>query len=161
MKKQDFTASFSVNATAEEAFHAINNVRAWWTENLEGNTNKLNDVFTVHFGSFWKTIKIIEVKPGKKVIWHVTDCYLPLFNNKTEWKDTKVIWEISRAEDSTQITFTHVGLVPGLDCFDKCCIGWTQYLQSLQKLIVTGKGLPGLKDGGTRADKDPSKVLAH
>jgi hypothetical protein len=31
MKKQDYTASIMVNATAQEAFNAINNVRGWWS----------------------------------------------------------------------------------------------------------------------------------
>jgi hypothetical protein len=43
MKKQDDTVSIRVNATAQEAFNNINSVSKWWTENLEGNSQKLND----------------------------------------------------------------------------------------------------------------------
>ena len=52
MKIQDYTVTITVNATAKEAFDSINNVSRWWTENLEGSSQKLNDEFTVHFGTF-------------------------------------------------------------------------------------------------------------
>jgi len=50
MKEQDYTTTITVNATAQDAFKAINNVTKWWTENLEGRSQKLNDEFTVQFG---------------------------------------------------------------------------------------------------------------
>ena len=33
--------------------------------------------------------------PGKKVVWHVLDCYLHWLKDKTEWKDTDVVFDIS------------------------------------------------------------------
>ena len=50
MKEQDYTVSITVNATPQEAFKGINRVSQWWTENLEGSSQKLNDEFTVRFG---------------------------------------------------------------------------------------------------------------
>lgn len=38
MSEQDFTASFSVDRSPEEVFVAIQNVRGWWSENIEGGT---------------------------------------------------------------------------------------------------------------------------
>ena len=49
MNKQDFTAAISVEKTPEEAFDAINNVRGWWSENIEGGTEKLGDEFTYRY----------------------------------------------------------------------------------------------------------------
>ena len=46
MDNRDFTTSIQVDQTPEEAFDAINNVRAWWPGEIEGNTKKLNDEFT-------------------------------------------------------------------------------------------------------------------
>ena len=74
MKTQDYTVSITVNATVHQAFESINNVTKWWTENLEGHSKKLNDVFTVRFGDVhMSTQKLVEVVPDKRVVWLVTD----------------------------------------------------------------------------------------
>src|SRR5258708_5251085 len=120
MKTQDYSSAITVNATAQDAFNSINNVTKWWTENLEGKSQKMNDEFTVRFGTTWKTFKIIEVVPSKKVVWQVTDCYMPWNNDKTEWTGTKISFEISGKDNKTEIRFTHLGLVPAFECFDAC-----------------------------------------
>ena len=147
MENQDYHATITVSQTANEAFTAINSVSKWWTEKLEGSSEKLNDVFTVDFGdNNFVTHKLIEVIPDKKVVWVVTDCYLSWFNDKTEWKNTKMSFEISTTDNQTQINFTHIGLVPEVECFDTCRKGWDQYVKdSLLKLITEGKGQPQKK----------------
>ncbi len=144
MEKQNYTAAIEVEAPAEKAFEGINNVSDWWNENLEGNSKKLRDVFTVHFGGDnFVTHKLIEVIPNKKVVWLVNDCYLSWLKDKTEWNNTKMSFEISTNDNKTQIHFTHIGLVPEVECYDVCVKGWDQYVKgSLLKLITEGKGQP-------------------
>ena len=144
MENQDYHATLAVSQTAHETFTAINSVSKWWTEKLEGSSQKLNDIFTVDFGdNNFVTHQLIEVIPDKKVVWLVTDCYLSWFNDKTEWKNTKMDFEISTTGNQTQINFTHIGLVPQVECFEICSKGWNQYVKdSLYKLITEGKGQP-------------------
>ena len=151
MKKQDYTASILVKATANNAFKSINQVTAWWTENLEGSSEKLNDVFTLRWGGeSFVTMKIVESVPDKKVVWDVTDCFLHWLTDKKEWKGTRIVFEISAEGDSTRIQFTHVGLEPQVECYDNCVKGWDQYFKgSLARLINEGKGLPQRKQTAT------------
>jgi hypothetical protein len=146
MKKQDYTATILVRATANKAFKSINDVTAWWTENIEGSSEKLNDVFIIHFGEAFVKMKIVESVPDKKVVWNVTGCYLHWLADKKEWMDTQIAFEISAEGDSTRIQFTHVGLSPLAECYDSCVKGWDQYIKdSLAKLITEGNGLPQRK----------------
>ena len=86
--------------------------------------------------------KVTESVPYKKLVWLVTDCYLDWLNDKTEWKDTKIVWNISKENKSTKIEMTHVGLVPGIECYNDCEAGWNQYVgESLPKLISAAKGI--------------------
>ena len=150
MKKQDYTASILVRATTNKAFKCINEVAAWWTENIEGSSEKLNDVFIVHFGEAFVTMKIVESVPDKRVVWNVTDCYVHWLADKEEWKNTRIVFDISAEGDSTRIQFTHVGLTPQAECYDNCVKGWDQYIKdSLAKLINEGKGLPQRKQIAT------------
>jgi len=49
MNDENFTTTFTVDQTPEEAFAAINDVRGWWSGEFEGSTDKLNDEFTYRY----------------------------------------------------------------------------------------------------------------
>jgi hypothetical protein len=158
MKEQDYNTSITVDATPHEAFSCINSVTKWWTENLEGSSQKLDDEFTVRFGDVhYSKQKLVEVIPDKKVVWLVTDSKLNFLKDKQEWNNTRVSFEISTEHDKTKINFTHIGLVPEIECFGACSNAWSQYIQqSLWRLVTTGKGQPEKKENKT---KEKSKVV--
>jgi hypothetical protein len=88
-------------------------------------------------------LKVIDLVPNEKISWQVIDCYKHWLKNKTEWMGTKINWEISSNGSTTQINFTHVGLVPGMECYDGCENAWGQYLHgSFFKLLTEGKERP-------------------
>jgi len=144
MTSQNFTCDFTVDQTSEEAFNAINNVRGWWSEEIEGGTDKLGDVFTYHYKDVHRSkIKITEFVPGKKIVWHVMDNYFNFTEDKSEWKGTDISFDISRKGNKTEVRFAHLGLVPEYECFDVCSNAWGSYINgSLRSLIATGKGKP-------------------
>ncbi|HEY4064218.1 MAG TPA: SRPBCC domain-containing protein [Puia sp.] len=133
-----------VDESPKEVFDAVGNVRGWWSEQVEGDTNKLNDEFMYHFKDVHRCrMKLTEVVPEKKVVWHVLDNYFNFTKDQTEWDDTTVSFEISKKDDKTQLVFTHKGLVPAHECYEICSNAWGTYIKnSLRSLIETGKGQP-------------------
>ena len=145
---EDFTTTLLVDQTPREVFNAVNNVREWWSDTIEGGTEKLNDEFLYHYQDIHKCkMKLIEVVPDKKVVWLVLENYFNFTKDSSEWTGTKVIFDISKQGDKTQLVFTHEGLIPEYECFDVCKTAWSDYVNSsLLSLITTGEGLVNKKD---------------
>lgn len=76
----------------------------------------------------------------------MVDCYKHWLKDKQEWNDTYMSFELSSDGNKTQIRFTHLGLIPGIECYNGCSNAWGQYMQSLKSLINTGKGQADVKD---------------
>ena len=148
MKQQNYYKSFIVDATAHEAFECINNVPEWWNANMEGNSQKQNDEFSVRFGDVhYSRQKLVEVVPDKKVVWLVTDSQLNFLEDKQEWTNTKIVFEINSKGNQTEIHFTHIGLVPQAECYLDCTKGWDFYFKgSLFKLLTEGIGTPAINN---------------
>jgi hypothetical protein len=144
MKTKDYTTSFTVDQSPEEVFDAINNVRGWWSEEIDGSTDKLGAAFKFHYKDLHRnTQKITELVPDMKVVWHVLDSHINFVKDKTEWKGTDIVFEITKKDDKTELRFTHVGLVPAIECYGDCSGAWGFYINdSLRSLITTGKGQP-------------------
>jgi hypothetical protein len=107
---QNYSTTFAVNQTPEEAFAAFNNVRGWWSQAIEGDTDRLDAEFKYHYQDVHRcTLQITEFVPETKVVWHVLDNYFNFTEDKTEWTGTDVVFEIARRGDKTEIHFTHVG----------------------------------------------------
>ncbi len=147
MKEQNFTTTILVDQSPKEAFEAINNVRGWWSEEIEGNTGVLNEEFRYHYEDVHiARIKVVESIPDQRVVWLVKENYFKFTKDKTEWAGTKIVFDISKKDSKTEIRFTHEGLVPEYECYEICQGAWTTYIQkSLFALITTGKGTPNGK----------------
>ncbi|MEP7235524.1 MAG: SRPBCC domain-containing protein [Ignavibacteriota bacterium] len=142
--KHDYSTTIKVDKTPQEAFDAINNVRGWWGKNIEGNSTNSGDefIFQVEDVHFSKQ-KLVEVIPEKKVVWLVTDSRLDFIKDKSEWTGTKINFEISEQGNKTQVRFTHIGLLPEIECYNACSNAWRDLVTgNLQSLITTGKDQP-------------------
>jgi len=148
MTNQNLSTTFLVDQTPEEVFAAINNVRAWWSGQIDGRTAKLGDEFTYRYKDIhYSKQRLTEFIPGKKVVWDVLDSHLSFVKDKTEWNGTKVAFEVSKKGAKTEVQFTHIGLAPDHECFNACSDAWGFYVRgSLRDLIATGKGEPNKKE---------------
>ena len=144
MNNSDFATTILVDQSPKEAFSAIINVRGWWSEEIKGCTEKLNDEFAYHYRDVHSCqIRLIEVIPEKKVVWLVKQNNFNFTKDQSEWTGTKICFEISKMDKKTQIRFMHIGLVPDYECFSNCSNAWSKYInQSLWSLITQGKGYP-------------------
>ncbi|HLZ86305.1 MAG TPA: SRPBCC domain-containing protein [Puia sp.] len=145
MQPQNYHCTITAPITAAEAFEKISRVGDWWAVNFKGNAKNLYDRFTVHFArTTWSIMEIVEVVPDQRIVWKVVDCYLPIFQDPYLWKNNHIAWEISTEGAQTRVTMTHIGLVPGVECYEDCRKGWNFYIgESLLGLLIAGKGLPG------------------
>jgi hypothetical protein len=148
MKNQDYTTSFTVDQTPQEVFTAINHPRRWWSEEIEGSTDKLGGEWEYHYEDVHRsTMKITEFIPNNKVVWDVLDNHFNFTQDKTEWIGNKIIFEITPKGKKTEVRFTQLGLVPEYECFDICSNAWGTYINgSLKNLITKGKGSPNKKE---------------
>ena len=144
MENKNFMAMIEVSKSPQKVFRNITkDVAKWWGgKDLEGSSVELNDEFIInHPGAHYSKQKLVEVIPNKKIVWLVTEGTLYwLQNDKHEWTNTKMIFEITTKGDKTILHFTHEGLVPEKECFEKCSLGWSMVIKDwLFQYITDGK----------------------
>jgi hypothetical protein len=129
----DLTLSFRVPQNPMEVFEAINRVGEWW----------IDAVFTYEYKPYHRTVQqVVELVPGKRVVWKVLESSINFVEDKEEWKDTLLVFDIADKGGETEVRFTHAGLTPKLACYGNCSAGWNHYIEkSLPSLIVTGEGI--------------------
>jgi len=144
MTSQSFSTTFLVDQSPEEAFAAIANVRGWWSGQIEGSTDEPGAEFTYRYQDVhYSKQRIMEFAPNKKVVWQVLDAYLNFTADPKEWTGSEITFEVSQQGEQTEVRFTHLGLVPAFECYDKCSSAWSFYINnSLRRLITTGQGEP-------------------
>ncbi len=148
MNDQSYRTTLRVQATPEQAFEAINDVRGWWSQDVDGRTDTVGAEFAYRGNQAGANvhraqIRVTELVPGQRVVWQVLDNWMSFIDDQAEWKDTRIVFEISPTTEGSEIRFSHLGLVPAYECFDVCFDAWTFFIQSsLRALIATGRGEP-------------------
>jgi hypothetical protein len=141
--RENYTATIEAANSPEEIFQRItNDVAKWWGgKDLSGSSTELNDEFSInHPGAHYSKQKLVEVIPGKKLVWLVTESKLNWLKNQEEWTNTKMIFEIIRENGSSFLHFTHEGLVPEKESYARCSEGWNMVIKDwLCTLVTDGK----------------------
>ena len=140
----DIHFEFNVPVSAELAYAAISRVKDWWIRDTVGETSALGGSFTVRFGADKSFVRftVAEAEPGRRYVWHVDDCFLPWFEDTTEWNGTDVIFDIVPTAAGSSIAMVHRGLTPEVACYNMCTAGWEKHFMSgLRMLISEGLGM--------------------
>lgn len=140
----NFSRVYTFEASPAAVFNAINDVRAWWSEDFAGASAKPGDEFDVNFSDIhYSKQRITVMEQNRKVDWLIMARKLTFLENMSEWNGTTVSFNIDETGGKTRLTFIHYGLVPEAECYTNCSKGWTYYLeQSLVPLIRSGAGAP-------------------
>lgn len=142
--ERDYSTSYTVEQSPEEVFAAILDVPAWWMGQIEGRADRPGAEFTYrHPPQHYSRQRVIELEPGRRVVWRVADSHLSFVPDPDEWTGTDIVFDIVPTAGGTELRFSHVGLLPDIECFDACSTAWLHYINgSLRSLITTGRGLP-------------------
>jgi uncharacterized protein YndB with AHSA1/START domain len=147
----DFRTTVRLAAPLHSVYQALTTqagLAGWWTDDCtigtrEGDENE----FRFPRSSFFARFKIRRLVPDSLVEWECLDSLHPAesgFKNRRDWVGTKVKFELRAADSAaTELRFTHVGLLPRLECNGTCRNVWWHFLhQSLRTYMETGTGLP-------------------
>jgi len=144
MENKSLTVTIELAKPAQEVFSCLTSQAAnWWGgKDLSGGNARLHDEFVIHHpGAHYSKQKVVEFVAGQKWVWLVTDSKLDwLQNNKSEWTNTKMIFELEAQGEHCLLHFTHQGLVPELECYPLVEKGWNTVIRDyLFNYVTEGK----------------------
>ena len=138
----DILHKVGIKSSSDETYRALTTregLSAWWTKNTQGEA-KVGGVLQFRFGAAGGfDMKILDLHPGKRVLWQVVD-------GPEEWIGTKISWELKRDGDYTIVLFKHQGWKEPVEFMHHCSTKWALFLMSLKALVETGKGAPSPGD---------------
>jgi uncharacterized protein YndB with AHSA1/START domain len=104
----------------------------WWTSDTRGDPNE-GGILEFYFNQNHMDMKVIEVDPGKHVVWQVV-------GGPDDWMGTKISFDLSRNGDLTKVLFKHQGWKQESEHMSHCSTKWATFMLSLKSLVETGKG---------------------
>ena len=122
-----------------KALSTVDGLSGWWTNNTQGEGNKVGGLLQFRFGAGGFDIKVIELHPADQLLWEVVE-------GPDEWIGTRINWDLRKEGEYTIILFKHQGWKEPVEFMHHCSTKWAIFLMSLKSLIETGKGTPDPND---------------
>lgn len=125
------------SASPDDVFQALTTLEGlsgWWARDTTGDP-ETGGVIAFRFVPGGFDMKVLELVPGKRVLWEVVD-------GPAEWIGTHVSFDLNRAGDYTIVLFEHSGWAEPVEFMYHCSTKWATYLLSLKQLLETGQGSP-------------------
>jgi uncharacterized protein YndB with AHSA1/START domain len=137
----DILHRVGIRSSVDDAYRALatrEGLAAWWTNDTRGES-AVDDILTFRFAKGGFDMKVLELEPGKRVVWKVVD-------GPKEWIGTKIKWDLRQDDDYTIVSFKHEGWKEPVEFMHHCSTKWALFLMSLKALVETGKGAPSPDD---------------
>lgn len=137
----DILHRVGIKSSVDETYKALatrEGLAGWWTRNTQGES-KVGGVLQFRFGAGGFDMKVLELQPGKRVLWEVVD-------GPAEWIGTKVDWDLRQEDDYTIVLLRHLDWKEPVEFMHHCSTKWAIFLMSLKSLVETGKGAPDPDD---------------
>ncbi len=146
---RSYQCTVAISSPARKVYEALTTpqgLQGWWTATCEVATD-LGAESTFHFGQTCNIMRIERLVPGSEVRWRCVHQYHHAPGELThpdEWINTLLVFRLfAPTLASTLLDFEHVGLMPGLDCYEICERGWDHFLKhSLKNYVEIGQGDP-------------------
>ncbi|GAA0944807.1 SRPBCC domain-containing protein [Kribbella koreensis] len=138
----DILHRVGVKSSVAEVYTALTTIEGlsgWWTTNTKGEPGAVDGVTTFTFGPGGFDMKVLELDPGKRVLWEVVE-------GPEEWLTTHVIWDLEQVDDWAIIHFKHEGWKDPVEFMSHCSTRWAVFLLSLKSLLESGQGAPDPND---------------
>jgi hypothetical protein len=117
-----------------KALTTVDGLSGWWTTNTKGES-KVGGVLEFRFGAGGFDMKVLELRPAKRVLWQVVD-------GPEEWIGTKISFDLKQEGDWTIVLFKHQDWREPVEFMHHCSTKWAVFLLSLKSLLEIGKGTP-------------------
>ena len=137
----DILHRVGVKAPVERAYDALatrEGLAGWWAHNTRGDST-VGGTLQFRFDAGGFDMKVLELQPGKRVVWQVLD-------GPAEWIGTKVIWDLKQEGEHAIILLNHQGWKEPVEMMHHCSTKWAVFLMSLKSLVETGHGAPDPHD---------------
>ena len=142
---ENYQAKIRVLASQDVSFQAIaTQMDKWWTSTIEGGLERVGDKVTARFPpdyGYW-TFKALVLRKSSRLEMICVDAHHRVEGQPEEidqeWLGTKILWELEVVGDETEITMTHDGLTPKLNCWGICLDGWNHFFKFSLKAYLDG-----------------------
>jgi uncharacterized protein YndB with AHSA1/START domain len=127
-----FVRNVEIQATPGSIFDAITTLeglRGWWMTRVEGRP--LDGEVRFELDGQHIIMHVDEASQRGTVKWTCR-----VHSALPEWKDTQIIWDLrATGSNRCELRLEHVGLVPTLQCYGRCEVGWDRVLESIVSYV--------------------------
>ena len=146
----DILHRVGIRSSLDDAYKALatrEGLASWWTNDTRGES-EVDGVLEFRFGERGGfDMKVLELTPGKRVLWKVVD-------GPKEWIGTKISWDLRKEGERSIVMFKHEGWREPVEFMHHCSTKWAVFLMSLKSLVENGRGAPSPNDVKIDNDAD-------